>query len=102
MNFNNVYKHFLIENGSARWTYAPTRFRLISTLLAIKRLQGTGDDLFLNARSQLGEESTETGYPNHKVTVVFRVLLRVPEYFCVEHIELNVITIIVKIRLDKI
>ena len=65
-------------------------------------LQGAFDDLVLHAHVQAGEESAETGHPDHEVAVVLGVFLGIPEDVGVQHVELDVIAIIVKIGLDKI
>ena len=51
---------------------------------------------------QPGEERTETGHPDHEVAVILGVLLGIPEDLGVQHVELDVIAVVVKIGLDKI
>ena len=74
----------------------------VSILALFETLQGPFNDLVLHARVQLGEEGAETGYPNHKVAVVFRMFLCIPQDVGIKDIELNVIAIIVEIGLDQI
>ena len=76
-------------------------YLLFQYFILFETLQCAFDDLVLHTRSQFGEEGTETGYTNHKVAVFFRVFLRIPEDVCIQHIELDVIAIIIKQGLDQ-
>ncbi len=59
-----------------------------------KLLQGPFDDLVLHTLMQLGEKRAEAGHPDHEVAVILRVLLRVSQLLGIQHVELNVITLV--------
>ncbi len=89
------------SKGSRCGGYAPPhRFFCFLSLLA--PLQSTFDNFVLYSRLQVYKERTESGDTDHQVAVFFRVFLRVSEDFGIQHIELNVIAVILEQGSDQV
>ena len=61
-----------------------------------------GDDVVLYLAVQAGEQCAVSGYPHQHVGVLFGVFLGILQSLSRDHIELNMLPLIIKVYPDKV